>query len=99
MTFVPNEYDSFDVHGSLNNFPNLEGYHVDPTKSKPRTLFQLRNYSEDELTSDLGYAGPAFGKMSFQYTNFVAIQEAIREDNRLYHLYPHHDGSHTFVPV
>ena len=37
MTFVPNEYDSFDVHGSINNFPNPEGYHVDPTKSKPRT--------------------------------------------------------------
>jgi len=52
LYFIPNEKDSFDVAGSVERFPNLEGYHW-RNGNFDGTLFQLQNFSQEELSNDL----------------------------------------------
>ena len=78
MKLVPNEFGSFDVHGKVEAFPNLEGYHHDSGTS-PRTLFQIQNYGDDELENSRGDFWTTLGMNRVR--RFRSIQRGPDEDN------------------
>jgi RHS repeat-associated protein len=49
--FKPNASGSFDTIGSVEAFPNLEAYHWSNGELVSPALFQLQNFSQEELTT------------------------------------------------
>ncbi len=53
LYFQPNHSGTYDVAASVERFPNLEGYHWKKGELQGDSLFQVQNFSQQELSNDL----------------------------------------------
>jgi hypothetical protein len=53
LTFMPNEYGSYDVNGVLDPFPSLEAYHWKSGKLQNPYIFRDQNFTQQELDNDI----------------------------------------------